>query len=163
MMVVRKETLSCMLNALYQTLDKILTGPVCKVDASWEQQCRAMVLGSYVPFLINNYLYPSRRTAVDVTTSIEELNAMVQLAGLVTLESHDYMKIKAAGNKSQFGYPPPNEAQLKEFYMKELGIIPHKCCIDALGFRSQVRRFLDVTPSPVLESHLRHMDTQALK
>jgi hypothetical protein len=137
-MVIRKNTLTGVLNTLYHTLDKILTGPVCKVSASrthqvpevsfyasrrvqetvvWQQQCRAMVFGSYILFLFNEDLYLLRRTAVDITLSIEDLDSLVQAAELQNFESHDYTKIKAAKNfpHPPFGYHAPTEAEIKTF------------------------------------------------
>jgi hypothetical protein len=124
-----------------------------------------MILGSYVSFLVNGNLYPLRRTAVDITLSIKDLDSLVQAAELLTFESHDYMKIQAAKNppNQSFGYHAPTEAEVKALYIKGLGVISHKCCTDAFEFRSQIRQYRDGTPSPVLESHRRHMDTQALK
>jgi hypothetical protein len=163
MMIIRKGTLTCMLNVLYRTLDNILEGPVCKISASSEQQCRAMILGSYVSFLINKGLYPLRRTAIDYSESITQLELQVQAAEILTFESHDYVKIKAAVHRTNDYYHRPTEADIKAIYVKDAGVVPHKCCSDAFNFRSQIRKHMDGTPSPVFESHRRHMDTQDLK
>jgi hypothetical protein len=122
-----------------------------------------MVLGSYVSFLINKDLYPIRRTSIDITLSIEELDTLVQAVELLALDSHHYTKINAAKPHSQFHFRDLDEAELKVFHIKELGVISHKRCTDAFGFQSQIRRYRDDTLSPVLESHRRHMETQALK
>jgi hypothetical protein len=161
MIEIRKVTLTCMLNTLYETLDKLLKGPICKINASWEEQCRAMVLGSYVSFLVSKGLYPLRRTAANFFESITQLEHHVRAAAILTFESHDYVKVKGARFVND--YYIKTQAEIKAIYVKDGGVISHKCCSDALDFQSKIRQHMDGIRSPVLESHRRHMDTQALK
>ncbi|KAK1907408.1 hypothetical protein P3342_005734 [Pyrenophora teres f. teres] len=50
----------------------IMKGPVCEVTESRETKCGAMVLGSYISFLLAKDLYSVRRAATETSLSIQE-------------------------------------------------------------------------------------------
>jgi len=47
-----------------------MKGPGCEVKGSRETKCGAMVLGSYISFLLAKDLYPVRRAAAETLLSI---------------------------------------------------------------------------------------------
>ncbi|EFQ88387.1 hypothetical protein PTT_15759 [Pyrenophora teres f. teres 0-1] len=69
---VRRTILASVLDIIYETLDRIMKGPVCEVTESRETKCGAMVLGSYISFLLAKDLYSVRRAATETSLSIQE-------------------------------------------------------------------------------------------
>lgn len=159
MMEIREITLSAMLDVLYDILDDIIHVFVCQVDESWEPKCRAMVLGSFISFLLENDLYPARRTAPETPFSIQKLYDLAHSAQILTLESHDYREMASCVRRSS--WDPASVTA--DTFKNHGGLTLHKKCFGAFHLRSKLKNIYSDIGSAVLQSHIEHMDKQALK
>ena len=159
MLQIREATLSAMLDVLYDILDDIIHVYVCQVDESWEPKCRAMVLGSFISFLLENDLYPARRRASGTPFSIQKLYDLAHSAQILTFESHDYTGMAAHIRRSSWDHANVTA----ETFKNNGGLTLHKKCFGAFNLRSKLKTIYSDIGSAVLQSHIEHMDKQALK
>ncbi|CAN9482012.1 unnamed protein product [Alternaria alternata] len=159
MMEIRETTISAMLDILYDILDDIIHVFVCQVDESWEPKCRATVLGSFISFLLENDLYPARRTASETPFSIQKLYDLASSAQILTLESHDYREMAMCVRRSS--WDPASVTA--DTFKNHGGLTLHKKCFGAFHLRSKLKTIYSDIGSAVLQSHIEHMDRQALK
>lgn len=174
MIDLRKQAITSMLDACYGKLDQVLQGPVCKQEPPSETECRCMILGSYISFLVAQELYPGRKRAADVSMSLIQLHSTFAKLRVYTHDSHDYEAIAEQAKKSiaeqarrssgfyshnRIPSIPPNT---REYFVGH-GVTEHKTCgeIDSIAARAwQIWCHL---PSPVLDEHRVHMAAQAKK
>ncbi|KAH7359945.1 hypothetical protein BKA66DRAFT_223145 [Pyrenochaeta sp. MPI-SDFR-AT-0127] len=158
MLVVRTATITSMLQIIYETLDKVLEGPTCHYPTSAEA-CRFMILGSYVSFLIENDLYPVRRSAADISLSIRSLKYLVNSVKIRTYDEHDY-KLLASTVRSRHNFSP-SHPDFSNFLGK--GVTSHAICAAELNLVSRINAEYQNIPSCVLTSHDAHLVEQAKK
>ena len=125
-----------MLEVIYNVLDRVMKGPVCEVKESRETKCGAMVLGSYISFLLAKDLYPVRRAAADVSLSIQEL-----------YDASKEVDIAISGASSKHGN----------------SVYVHRGCFKEYDFLLRLKKIYHIKDWAILESHMRHMAEQAKK
>jgi hypothetical protein len=158
-MEIRAATITAMLDVLYDILDDITHVYVCQVDESCEPKCRAMVLGSFISFLLESNLYPVRRAASETSMSIQQLYDHATAAEILTFESHDYSEMVAHVKRTNCD---PASATADTF-KHQGGLTLHRKCFGAFHLRSKLRAIYSDIDSAVLQSHIQHMDEQAAK
>jgi hypothetical protein len=130
-----------------------------------EPECEAMILGSLVSQLIKADLYPVRKTEADVTMSVCELQKVFGSFYVRTFDSHHYPSLLRYGGtvgRSYGGYgPDPLEKDPVELWNH--GVISHINCKKVVDMDQCASRAVSAMWSPVLTSHMRHMQEQAKK
>ncbi|KAF1951019.1 hypothetical protein CC80DRAFT_509154 [Byssothecium circinans] len=94
---VREDALAASLDECYSIFDNALKATPCyaktdiglPIDAT---ECRSMILGSLLPQMIDNNLYPSRLKAQDVSWSVEHFQKTIGAIKPRTLKSFDFSK-----------------------------------------------------------------------
>jgi hypothetical protein len=118
-----------------------------------------MVLGSFVSFLLENDLYPARRRASETPFSIQKLYDLAHSAQILTFESHDYTEMASHIRRSS--WDPANVTA--DTFKNHGGLTLHRKCFGAFHLRSKLKTIYSDIGSAVLQSHIEHMDKQALK
>ena len=133
---VRKMIIASMLEVVYNVLDRIMRGPVCEVKRLLETKCGAMVLGSYISFLLAKDLYLVHRAAAETSLSIRGLYGASKGVEITT-----------------------NGATSKH----SNSIYSHPGCFKEYDFLMRLKKVYQMKTPAVLESHMRHMAEQAKK
>jgi hypothetical protein len=162
MLIIREETIAAMLETCYGCIDFIMKSDICQVKDSTgnfvdEPKCRAMILGSYIEFLVSINMYPNMWAATNVEMSVEEMQACLGKVVIQTYTSHDYSAIYRTSQQLI-----PMTPNLDQFFQGR-GLNHHTKCGEAVDLVDRIRRMIPEMPSPILESHLVHMDEQARK
>lgn len=118
-----------------------------------------MVLGSFVSFLMEKNLYPTRRAASETSLSIQQLYDYSNAAEILTFESHDYAEMVAHVKRTNCD---PTKATADTF-KHQGGLTLHRKCFGAFHLRTKLRAIYSDIDSAVLPSHIQHMDEQAAK
>lgn len=172
MIDLRKQAITSMLDACYGKLDQVLQGPVCKQEPPSETECRCMILGSYISFLVAQDLYPVRRQAADVSKSLIQLYSTFKNFRVYTHDSHDYEAIVEQARKSieeqarrSSGFYSNNRTPsipTREYFVGH-GVTEHKTCGEIVNIATRATQIWSQLPSPVLDEHSVHMAAQAKK
>jgi hypothetical protein len=121
-----------------------------------------MLLGSVVSELIRMDLYPVRRTGAEITISVDQLKE--QLLGLrfTTHESTEWDNIRSnirlMSTDVAYWSSSDSLAALKKITQKS-----HAKCARVIDLSKRIELVISNMPSPVLDSHRRHMEEQAKK
>jgi hypothetical protein len=165
MLRIREEKIAAMLETCYGYIDIIMKSDICQVkDLAGNSvdvpKCRNMILGSYIEFLMSMNMYPKMWAATDVEMSVEEMQTCLGKVVIRTYTSHDYSTIFRS-SKMLISIAP-NHHELY-FQGEGRGVKQHTKCGEAVNLVDGIRRMISEMPSPILESHLVHMDEQAKK
>lgn len=97
--------------------------------------CDAMLYGSLLAKLQSKSLWP-RKSPKEILISVSQLSASI---ADITLDTHPNIESKSTGQ-----------------------VIEHASCQDKMAFKSKVSVLMkNISPSPILHSHNRHMEGQA--
>ncbi|KAF2005191.1 hypothetical protein P154DRAFT_530850 [Amniculicola lignicola CBS 123094] len=146
---IREDTLSAMLDGCYETLDRVVKTPFCQGNKSPNAQftspfanglspkhveeCQSTVIGSLVANLAKVDLFPVRKAGADLDISVKELQ-----------EKLSSIKVLA--------------------YKDKQGGQNHRICEqNAINLATMAADVVSKMPSPVLDHHRTHMETQAQK
>ncbi|KAF2639205.1 hypothetical protein P280DRAFT_519400 [Massarina eburnea CBS 473.64] len=154
---VRKNALAAGLKECYAILDKAIARTECVArtysgkpkDAP---ECHSMIIGTLLSQMIFTELYPSRVQAQNTDWSVQYLQETIGAIKPTTYESYDFAKLH---DTSRHGKNP------EEF--RKCGLISHALCGTLIDFAAAMRQVVSQMPSPMLDSHKRHMEEQAKK
>ncbi|KAF3052724.1 hypothetical protein E8E11_009750 [Didymella keratinophila] len=163
MLDLRKEAIASILNICYANLDSVLVGSVCKQQPPSEDDCRCMIMGSYTSFLMSLKLYPLRKLASEITSSVQKLSDNLGAVKIRTYESHDYKAIEKQITHLKNRKSPYQQLDLTKDKLVGHGITEHKTCGDMINIGWRAKEICEKMPSAVLNEHTVHMAAQANK
>jgi len=167
-----------MVEPYYAILEKILLKSPCQVKDSQGKisdayACRLMVLGSFISELTDLGLYPQQKTGTTLEMSVATLQAHLETFQISTYDTHNYAEMaKYDEHVEHTKKPNPFDYTLsvsstsnprdRKYYLGH-GIVSHARCAETLNLSGLPAKVVSKMPSPVLESHRRHMELQAKK
>ena len=150
-----------------------------------------MILGSFISELTALGLYPQQETGTTLQMSVATLRARLKKFQISTYDTHDYAemakydgkedhdenpvlgdtrgslsKMNRKKNGLSFNHTLPvfgtSDPRDRNYYLGH-GIVSHAQCAESLNLSGLPAKIVSEMPSPVLESHRRHMELQAKK
>jgi hypothetical protein len=162
-----------MLKVCYDTLDRLMNQPVCNVknevgSAAHEDECRAILVGSFIPELVKLGLYPVKRSSAGIALSVSSFQRKLQAIEVVTYHSADCkllaMGIEEIASKLSYGQMVQWNSQWGIKTLEALSTSrAHVSCGGIANMRQAIQELVTQMPSPTLDSHRRHMEEQAKK
>jgi hypothetical protein len=161
-----------MLKVCYDTLDRLMNQPVCNVknvvgSVVYEDKCRAMLVGSFIPELVKLGLYPVKKTSADINLSVADFHKKLQDIKFVTYDRGNYgLLAKAIEEDSRQAHWARMDWSSQSGIQKLEEITTshaHVLCGGIANMRLAIQELVTQMPSPTLDSHRRHMEEQAKK
>lgn len=162
MLELREAAITSILDVCYVNLDSVSVGPLCKQQPPSEDDYRCMILGSYTSFLMSLRLYPQRKVASEIISSVQKLSNDMSAVKICTYDSHNYAaideQIKDLRRKHVYTYQ--SFALPREKFIGH-GITEHKTCGEVVTIGWRAKQICKQIPSAVLNEHTVHMAAQA--
>ncbi|KAF2629829.1 hypothetical protein BU25DRAFT_275044 [Macroventuria anomochaeta] len=143
-------------NAVYKALNRLLKSTCTRSRSN--DQCHAMILGSYTSFLFKHKYLPRREGVKHAAYSLRHLALILSSVKIRALDEDNYMDM---ANYVLHVGDAHYSWERSDFFGN--GLHSHSKCANVFDLPQQVEKIMSSIPSPTLDSHRLHMEEQAKK